>query len=249
LRKRNLIVVNLLLLGLIGLGAWRLKVMYDERLRRQTEFLRAPAPAAPPPVVLIPPPAGQVSAANYLDVATKLPFSKDRNPTVIQEVAAPKPMPALPRYYGMMNFGDAPRIILAPAPGGKQKSYLIGDTIGEFKLVRAEQAGLVFSWDGKEVPARYEELRDKSEEKQAAAPAAVGAAPAASAQPAQTPAPGGAAVTAVSTQESKDAGAEAPSTKPCVSGDNSPAGAVVDGYRKLLTRTPFGQNCRWEKIN
>ncbi len=32
----------------------------------------------------------------------------------------------------------------------------------------------------------------------------------------------------------------------CVAGDTSPAGTVKDGYRKVLTQTPFGANCRWE---
>jgi hypothetical protein len=34
----------------------------------------------------------------------------------------------------------------------------------------------------------------------------------------------------------------------CVPGDNSPSGTVVDGYRKVMTTSPFGVSCGWEKI-
>ena len=35
------------------------------------------------------------------------------------------------------------------------------------------------------------------------------------------------------------------STKNCTPGDNSPAGTVVDGYKKVVEATPFGNACRW----
>ena len=34
----------------------------------------------------------------------------------------------------------------------------------------------------------------------------------------------------------------------CVAGDNSPAGTIVDGYRKVMTTSPFGVSCGWEKV-
>ena len=37
--------------------------------------------------------------------------------------------------------------------------------------------------------------------------------------------------------------------KGCQVGDSTPAGAVVDGYRKVIAQTPFGGSCRWEKVN
>jgi hypothetical protein len=33
----------------------------------------------------------------------------------------------------------------------------------------------------------------------------------------------------------------------CVPGDDSPAGTVRDGYRKVISDTPFSKVCRWEK--
>lgn len=245
--RRNLVALNLLLLALIGLAGWQIRLQYLERLQSQEKFLRAPAPAVPPPVVLLPPPPAQVSAVNYLEVATKLPFSRDRNPTVVIEVAPPKPMPALPRYYGVMNFGS-PRVILAPASGQAQKSYAVGDTIGEFKLASIAQSGLVFEWDGKQVPASFAELQDRS-----TAPPPEAAPTGGSAQ--QAPAASGSvksvsSVTSVSSGDVNRPGAETGTgIKACQPGDASPAGTVMDGYRKLVTETPFGKSCRWERIN
>jgi len=245
---RNLVLLNLLLMALIGLVSWRLWVSYEESTRRQKAFLSAPSPASPPPMVVIPPPPGQVSAANYYDIAAKLPFSKDRNPVVVVEVVAPKPMPALPKYYGMMNFGGAPKVIMALTPGGPQKSYVAGDKVGDFKLVTIASAGLIFDWEGKQVAARFEEMRDTTPPEQRPQAAQSGAPPAP--QPAA-----GSGVTSVAPVTSVAGGsAQKPGVdvgeglKGCVAGDSSPAGAVVDGYRKVIAQTPFGGSCRWEKV-
>ncbi len=36
--------------------------------------------------------------------------------------------------------------------------------------------------------------------------------------------------------------------KACVVGDTTPPGTVRDGYRKVVTQTPFGASCRWELV-
>ena len=36
--------------------------------------------------------------------------------------------------------------------------------------------------------------------------------------------------------------------KLCDPNDNMPVGSVVDGYRKMSYKTPFGTNCRWDQI-
>lgn len=244
--RRNLLLLNLLLVALIGLVGWRLWSGYGESMRRQKAFLTAPAQPVPAPVVLIPPPPGQVSAVNYYDIAAKLPFSKDRNPVVVVEVVAPKPMPALPRYYGLMNFGGAPKVILAMKPGGPQKSYVAGDKIGEFKLVTIASAGLIFDWEGKQVPARFEEMRDTAPPEQNASAAPAGAPPAPSSGGVTSIAP----VTSVASSTAQKPGVSVgEGLKGCQPGDSSPAGTVVDGYRKVVAQTPFGGSCRWEKVN
>jgi len=196
-------------------------------------------------VVHIPPAPAQVSAVNYYDIASKLPFSKDRNPTVVVEVEAPKPMPPLPKYYGMMNFGGGPRVILALG-GQAQKSYAQGDKIGDFKLTSIAATGLVFDWEGKPVSAPYEQLKDTSTAPPVAPP--VAAAPAAA-----PPASGVTSLSTVTSVGGTQANRPGPdvggSIKGCQVGDNSPAGTVTDGYKKVMTETPFGKSCRWEKVN
>ena len=34
-------------------------------------------------------------------------------------------------------------------------------------------------------------------------------------------------------------------SKACLPGDDSPAGTVAEGYKKVLEPTPFGVACRW----
>lgn len=245
--RKNLLLLNILLLALIGVVSWRLWSGYHEALRSQAEFLRGKPPVPAPPVVTIPPAPAQVSAVNYYDIASKLPFSKDRNPTVVVEVEAPKPMPALPKYYGMMNFGGGPRVILALG-GQPQKSYTAGDKIGDFKLTTIAATGLVFDWEGQEISATYEKLRDTSNTPPVAPPTTTVATPA--------PAPPSGGVTSLSavtsvgnTQASRPGVDVGGSVKGCVAGDTAPAGTVSDGYRKVMTETPFGKSCRWEKVS
>lgn len=240
--SRRLIAVNLLLAALCGLAGWRLWNHRARALEAQERFLRAKTAPAPAPVLLVPPPAGQVSAAAYLEIAAQLLLSKDRNPTVIVDVAPPKPMPPLPRVYGVMSLGDAPRVVMAVAKGGEQKSYVPGQQIGEFKLVQVTQKGVIFEWDGKTVGGTFEELKDDTAAQQAQQ-ASAGAAPA--------PAKPASAVTSVGAASPKGPGeplSGAPDTKACVPGDSSPPGTITGGFRKVVSRTPFGEICRWEKV-
>jgi hypothetical protein len=246
--RGRLLLLNLLLAAGCVAAWWRLKALHEERVRRQQEFWNERvAPAAAMPLSL-PAPLPQVPAATYLPVAQQLLLSKDRNPDVVIEVAAPKPVPPLPRYYGLMDFGGGPRVVLA-LPGKEQKSYTVGDQVGEFRLAAVESNGLVFHWEDKTIRASFDELRDKS----GAAPAQAAQAAAQAAAPAPAAAaPAGQSGAAVATLggagEKKGPGGEAgAATRPCQPGDASPAGTVADGYRKVLVSTPFGQQCYWEK--
>lgn len=241
--RGRLLLINLLLLAACAGAAWRLRVQHQQHERRRAQFLSASVPAPPPPAVALPTPPPQISAASYLLVAEKLLLSRDRNPNVIIEVAQPRPLPPLPVYYGAMNFGDGPRVILA-LPGDRQKSYVAGDKVGDFLLAAIEPSGLVFRWEDREIRKRFDELREKNgtaEAPQQAQPSA-----SAQSQPLQTVSN----VASVSTiEERKGPGDEAGENyRYCQPGDSSPPGAIVDGYRKVLRRTPFGQQCLWEKV-
>jgi hypothetical protein len=241
--KRNLIALDLLLAVLIGTGAWRLRVRQIETLAWQNAFLAAQVTKPAPPVISIPGAPELLQAMHYMQIATQLPLSKDRNPTVIEDPPPPPPpRPKYPRFYGMMNLGAGVRVILS-APGG-QRSFAVGDVVGEFKLLDVTKTGLVFEWNGKEWTATWDEIKDtgggaQPEPQRAAAPT-----PASSASVTSVT-----SVTSVASGAQNRPGAETgEGIRGCSAGDSSPAGAVVDGYRKVVVRTPFGASCRWEKV-
>jgi hypothetical protein len=198
-----------------------------------------PAPVPAPAIAPIPP-VPPAPIASYADVAQKLLTSKDRNPNVfVEPPPAPvvKVMPPLPFACGVMDFGGGPTVMMAEKSGGVQHGYRIGEKIGPFKLLGVNRTDILFDWDGKPVQKKLTDLVDKnanaaaekaaSEVPKAAAAAVVAAAP----PPPGEPRPG------------KSMGGEA---KACQPGDNSPPGTVADGFKKVVTASPFGQACRWE---
>ena len=116
--------------------------------------------------------AAPVSPADYLEVAQKTLFSKDRNPNVVLDPPPPPkpdpPMPALPVYWGQMSFGD-PVVILTAAKAPEQKSYHRGDNIGDFKLVAFDSDSITFDWNGKQVERKLLELAPKDAQPPASA--------------------------------------------------------------------------------
>jgi len=231
-------LLNALLAVLAGVVVWRLKAGYEEELGRERAFLEKKTAQPAPPVVVIPPVPAQASAANFLEIATKLLFSRDRNPNVVVEevkVPPPPPMPPLPAYFGMVRFGGEPKVILS-VNGGTQKSYLAGDGVGDFKLVAIEEEGLEFDWNGKTVKATYAELRQKP----VAAPEPV--------QKAAAAAPVAAKNEIKTADGVKPAFLDTSDAKPCESGDKSPSGTERDGYRKVVSNMPFGNPCQWVRV-
>lgn len=254
--RRGVLLLNLLLATAIGLSCWQMSRQYRATAERQRQFLSRRFPAPAPPILTFPAEAPLIHASNYLEIAARLPFSPDRNPTVVVEVAPPKPMPPLPAYHGMMNFGQGPLVILSTG-SAPQKSYKVGDVIGEFKLVAVAQSGLVFEWDGKQVPAAYAELMRRAPEASAAAqqaaapPTAPAAAPSSTAS--VTSVGGGGAAASTSGSSASSGGpmgdvADFTGQRECKAGDNSPDGTVVNGFRKVSTRSPFGVICRWVPV-
>ena len=161
--NRRIVLLNLALLALVGALGWILRANWLEAQARERAVLqRKVAPKA----VLAPPslPGVQAAApAEYIDVANKMLFSKDRNPTVVVEPPKPAPepvMPALPSYNGQMAIGDQPVIFLSVA-NSVQRSYHAGDQVGDFKLVSFDDDKIAFEWKGKNVERKLEELRPK----------------------------------------------------------------------------------------
>lgn len=248
--RRNLLLLDLLLVALCGLAGWRFAVHRHERSAEQKVFLERREFAAPTPVILMPQAVAPATAGPYLEVAQKLLLSGDRNPSVILDVVPPKVMPALPRAYGAMDLGEGPKVVLA-AHGNPQRSYSVGETIGEFKLLAITQAGVVFEWDGKKVAASYAQLRDETPppSQQAVAPQSAQLPPQAGVAPAPPPKPSSSLQTvgADSTGQGRP-GAGTGATRSCLPGDKAAPGTVSDGYRKMTVDMPMGQGCIWRKV-
>lgn len=246
--KNRLLLLNLVLVALIAGAGWQLRQNgIESRARAQQMFGRAfkpyPAPVLPPFAV-----APAVAAAGYLDVAEKVLFSKDRNPVVVVEAAPVKPLPPLPFFHGLMDLGQGPTIILSAKSGAPHRGYHLGEQIGEFKIVSVDQQSIEFEWDEKPVRRKFEEMIDRADVQTAAAqtPSAsgqVGAAPAGTTNLTAAKS----TVIAAAKKNGPAAGAEG-EIRPCQTDDTSAPGTVVDGYKKLVTKTPFGQVCRWEPV-
>ena len=197
-----------------------------------------PAPlAAPQFTPLAPAPA--VLSAGYAEIAQKLLFDRSRNSTVVVEVVPPpppKPMPPLPVYHGMMNIGDGPAAILSVNAASPQMEIHPGEPIGPFKLVDVNTQEIALEWDGKIIHKSVDDLLDRTTRQVVAdANASAPAGPPPPVLPViQTPLGPG-----------EDTGR---GYKVCQPNDSTPENSVVDGYRKVSLRTPFGNACRWDPV-
>jgi hypothetical protein len=242
--KRKLWLLNTILLACIAVGGYRLREQWRAARSREQAFLSQRASAGPAVSTSIPAPPA-VTAANYLDVAQKMLFSRDRNPNVeIEPPPPPKPMPPLPKAHGVMLLSDPPTAILSEKSGAAQKSYRPGDKIGQFKVVEVTTTEIEFEWEGKRVRRALEELADKGPPVQAAAAVEPGAAAPAS------PAPAGPTANVIGSNSSdSQAGPNNSSQpRPCDPSDSSPEGTVQNGMKKVFSNTPFGRICRWDPV-
>lgn len=206
-----------------------------------------PAPVLSAPAVPSPQP---LEAQSYLDVASRMLFSKDRNPNVVIEQAPEKPVPPFPVANGVMDLGFGPTVFMSEKSGAPQKGYRVGDKIGAFKLASVSGRDLVFEWEGKQFKKSVDDLKEKEK------------GPDPSAAAASSPAQSGTTPQQLSnrheiTPPEKLAELQKPdasgqpgidiggSERACAPNDTAPAGAVVGGFRKVVTPTPFGQTCRW----
>jgi hypothetical protein len=236
--KRRLWLLNLILIALLAVIAVRFQQVRQETLERAAQNLnQAVKPEQMPPLPAVAAPA-PLAAVNYADVAIRMLFSRDRNPAVILDPVVPppeKPMPPLPVAYGAMFFGEPSIILSLPNAKASQRIYRKGEVIGEFKLVSFDAQQIVFEWDGKTIERRLDQIMAKPSD----APQEIAAS---TAKPATT------TVAPATTSSTGPGAANGDGNRACVAGDTSPAGAVVDGYRKLETTTAFGRACRWEPV-
>ncbi|HTS76137.1 MAG TPA: hypothetical protein VMG40_08035 [Bryobacteraceae bacterium] len=242
--NRKIIALDLMLVALAVVLGWQIRSRWaEERARERAVFTTAARRMAvlPPPPLIAPKP---VTAVEYLDVAQKMLFSKDRNPNVVIEPPAPKPkppLPALPEYYGQMHIAD-PVVVLAL--GGAQKSYRAGEKVGPFEIASFTSRTITFVWNGENVERNLDDLRPKEGTPPQAAAASRPAVGAAAAP----------AVHALSAPESKaddknplgvDMGS---GYAACKADDKSPNGTVANGYKKVVIHGLMGDSCHWEVV-
>jgi hypothetical protein len=242
--KPRIIALNLLLVVAMGAIVWQARVRWQAwQAQRQKTLNVVVKPVAVPALTPAPKPETP-PASKYLDVATKDLFSKDRNPVVVPDppkVEKPKVMPPLPVVYGVLGLPSGTKAIMAEKAGVGSRSVHEGDVIGDFKIASLNPQSVTFDWEDQHISRKIEDLIDRSNPP----PNGGGQGPAVSIQPVQQ--------TSQPPAAAKDLGVEVgspgQSVRVCKPGDNSPAGSVVDGYKKTVIPTPFGNMCRWEAVH
>jgi hypothetical protein len=256
--NRKMIFLNLALLALAATFTWQVRRHYHEMKAHQREVLEQPTRPRP---VLAPPsvaPPAPVAPVQYIDVAQRTLFSKDRNPNVVIETPPPPPeppMPALPIYYGQIGIGDP--VIFLSVNGGTQKRFSAGDKVGQFKIISFDRDSIVFEWNNKKIERKLSELKAKEGDQGGQQqdpttqyrmaipqPSASGAAGASGAQVKSL----SASTFDTSKPETVLGVDRGDGFRGCMMNDPTPAGSVVDGYKKMVTQTMMGKSCYWEKV-
>ncbi len=239
----KLVWVNLLLIALVAAIAWRVRAEWMTQQAREQGIRTArvvPPTVTPAP---IPAPPSPVTAGTYSDIASRMLFSKERNPTVIIDMPPPpppKPMPPLPLLHGVLGLPSGMVALMSPDAKSPGKPIKVGEKIGEFELAGLTQDEISLKWEDKTVTRSVSEMIYQGLEKAPATGAPQQLASAAPPPAATLPPPSG------SGKPGGDVGGTSDGFKMCTAGDTSPAGTVADGYRKVLTATPFGNSCHWE---
>jgi hypothetical protein len=241
--RRKLLALNLVLAAAIGAASWRLRLDWIALHTRDGKLHLQTVRAGQPPELKVGPGPQPVPAVNYVDIAQKMVFAKDRNPNVViepEKEPPPKLMPPLPLLYGVLNLMDSTTAVMSEKRNAPHQGVRLGEQIGEFTLVSVDREEITLEWDGKPVTKKIDEMLVRE-----AAPAA----PAGNNTTARTTPPAPVASQTPPPKADAVPGADVGNgVRACQAGDSSPNGTVANGYRKLVVATPFGAACRWEPI-
>ena len=241
--KKRLLLLNVVLLATLVLLVSQLRRKYRQAKERETAMLSRSVPAARVAGLPALPKGVPLDATTYRDTVAKNLFSKDRNPSPIPDPPAPPPppppQPVFPVVRGVMLWNGAPptAVMSIQKGGAEQHGYHPGDKIGDWKILSVDNKYIGLEWNGQQFLKRIDELVDRTPIVMAEAPA-----PQTTAQPA---APASKSLSETKNGQGADMGAD---IRACVADDKSPAGAVVDGRKKMVNATPFGTVCRWEPV-
>jgi hypothetical protein len=241
--NRKLLILDVVLVAVLAYAGFQFRDLFRTSKTHETQGLHHPVPAAPVPQFPPTPAPSAVMATSYIEIPHKFLLDPSRNSEVAPDPPPapppPKPMPPLPLYHGQMNLGDGLFAILSASKTGPHEAIHKGESIGEFKLLSVNKEGIDLEWDGKLVHKTLDELTDRSAaplQAEANPQRAVAAAPPPPvAQPERPLGP------------SESLGADG--ARGCQANDSNPAGAVVDGYKKVLRQSPFGAICSWMPLS
>ena len=234
--NRKLIALNVALVLIVAFAGWQLRKQWKAAKQREAAKLNVPVKKLPPPPFekLAPQPA--VAPTGYYEVASKMLWDRSRNPNIVVEPPPPPPppppMPPLPAFHGLLNFGDEPIALLSVANQGP-KGIKPGEQVGQFKLLAVNSEVITFEWNGEKVQRNTSDLTGVA---RAVAVAEAGLRTDGPVAPPPPPKPA-----LVGPGEETGRG-----FKTCNINDGNAAGSVVDGYKKTVFTTPFGQSCAWE---
>jgi hypothetical protein len=241
--RRLWIVLNLALACAVVWTTVELRDAWRAAKAHQAATLHHPVAALPmAPWQPLPNPPAVLPAA-YKDVAQKDLLDRSRDPNVPIEPPPPPPppppVPPLPVYHGYMNLGGGPIAILSVTKASAHEAIHPGDAIGEFTLRSVNTREIELEWRDQVIRKSVDELEDNTTPAvQAVAARTELPAPVLTStplMPATPPPPGPGMDTHFG-------------VKLCNPGDTSKVGSVVDGFRKVLSPTPFGSSCYWEPV-
>ena len=251
--NRKLLILDIVLAACVIYGGFQLRSQWVAAKARQAG-MPGPAPkAASIPKMAPLPQKTAVLASGYKDIAINTLFDPSRNPNIPVDPPPPPPPPKepppLPSFHGMMDFGDpqGPIALITESGAAGHTEVHAGEMVGAFKLVAFNRQEMTLDWNGTVIHKRLNE--GGSAQAQSKAPATGGAVlPTLGIIPGQAPAD---ATPAPKPQGSQlGPGAEVTeSTRACQPNDNTPTGAVADGYRKVVRMTALGTSqCFWTAV-
>jgi hypothetical protein len=239
--NRKLVILDVVLAASAVYGGTQLHSQWVAAKARQAEIARNSVKPAPPPPMAPLPQGPAVLPSGYKEIAIKTLFDPSRTPDVPVDPPPPPPKPKdpppLPDFHGMMDFGDGPFAIMSGHGDPGHQEVHAGEMIGPFKLLAFSRQEISLEWDSRVFHKRVDDQPHSG-----------------SAAPVGT---SGGVIPGVASAPIEEGRKMAlgpgtgltDSIKACQPGDSTPAGAVVDGYRKEVKTTVLGtQQCIWTAL-